>query len=390
MFRKPRVQADLNHDSSPKPSTGRAPTPPSSTPKSSMYSLETSTSSSVPKPLLGRSPTIPRANTGTRSAVNKSKAKGNTSILSFFKKATPSTQSSLLKKEEDLLFLEEVPGAGNNTNPVQIPTPPEESIDIDSEDDLRYNESPHAFKRRRTDHQAIERAFNQAGDHSLTRKSSASSIVNGANGAISGSSLRPCSSESVTMAQDEAPLNGPFVDDPDSDDEMIKHMTLAAFGNTMEESLATNSTTQTIKGEEEDIKEEPSLSEAPIVPSLNREPTSMVETDEFDGIEDFIEDEFPEEGEEYMERLWMDQEGLLDLDTEDIEGAEDGGVVIKQEPMAEVDTTTESEEAETCPICAISFEGVSSSVSMTKHRILCDIQAVASVHNRSFTLNESG
>ena len=154
-------------------------------------------------------------------------------------------------------------------------------------------------------------------------------------------------------------------------------MTLAAFGNTTEDSSITNATNSTRKGEAEDTNGEASLSEAPHVPSLNRESTSVVETDEFDGIEDFIDDEFPEEGEEYMERLWMDQEGLLDLDTED------GGVAIKQDTVAEVDTTTKSEEVEICPLCAISFEGVSPNVSMILHSVFCRIQAVHSFQNHS-------
>jgi hypothetical protein len=77
----------------------------------------------------------------------KIRPKGNTSILSFFKKTTPPG----LEDDEDGLFFTDKTGASRQRNHDQFPTPPREpeiTMPHDSAD--RFNEEPGPVKRRRT------------------------------------------------------------------------------------------------------------------------------------------------------------------------------------------------------------------------------------------------
>ncbi|ERF70205.1 hypothetical protein EPUS_00393 [Endocarpon pusillum Z07020] len=90
-------------------------------------------------------------------------------------------------------------------------------------------------------------------------------------------------------------------------------------------------------------------------PSLTRESTSIMPMDEFEDMEDF-DDEFFEEGEEFMERRYLEEQALfeeeLDEDSKS-ESAEDGPSTPEQ--LAEQDIACEN--AATCPICNQSMKG---------------------------------
>ena len=157
------------------------------------------------------------------------------------------------------------------------------------------------------------------------------------------------------------------MDDAESDDEMIKNMKLAAFGDgkLANGSPPTISVTVVPKDSIEEAVDEHRNDDAQLIPSLRRESTSIIGGDGFDGIEDFIDDEFPEDGEEYMERLWMDYERRTELGMDEEE--EEDEFAIKQEPgVGSVEgLDTARSEAGSCPICSASLDGISSDVSVT-------------------------
>jgi hypothetical protein len=93
-------------------------------------------------------------------------------------------------------------------------------------------------------------------------------------------------------------------------------------------------------------------------PSLLRESISIMGGDGFEGMEDFIDD-FPEEGEEYVERIWMENQREFDnLEDNIIDEAP-----VYMEAPDEVEFPTSEKEAEQCPICNASLAGISSEVN---------------------------
>jgi DNA cross-link repair 1A protein len=90
-------------------------------------------------------------------------------------------------------------------------------------------------------------------------------------------------------------------------------------------------------------------------PSLTRENTSLMPLDEFEGMEDF-EDEFYEEGEEYTERRYLEEQRMfeegLDEDSKS-ESAEEGPTTPRQQDEQD----DFPGEAGSCPICKESMKG---------------------------------
>ena len=110
------------------------------------------------------------------------------------------------------------------------------------------------------------------------------------------------------------------------------------------------------------------------IPSLKQESTSYGEINDFDGIEDFIDDEFPEEGEEYLERRWMQEQADLELGLEEDEEDEGGVAVddktIKEEPKVDTKIVMHNEEANSCPICSASLAGITDQVEFQWRTLL--------------------
>ena len=92
-------------------------------------------------------------------------------------------------------------------------------------------------------------------------------------------------------------------------------------------------------------------------PTLKREPTSAFE-DNFDGIDDFVEDEFPADGEETMERRYMEEQRLMELefDSGDEAGDEAGEIVRGNKTSSPSKRDGEPQVSE-CPICGRSLTG---------------------------------
>lgn len=272
----------------------------------------------------------PTAGTG------KGKGKPNGNIMSFFKRAESSgTTVADVKEEDEPLFLGDSPVKGGARMPLQTPTPPrEESSNETSPEDVeisirdsplsRYNEDEVPSKRRRKE--------------DILRKSS------------------------LIEETKATPTRGPFVDDSDSDDGPVETPSFPETANTIHE-----------KESEMAIRDTPPAIErqssgkdlvGPAAPNLRRETTSVGEGNEFDGIEDFIDDEFPEEGEEYLERRWMEEQAEFEEGLEE-EGEAMGNETTDMEPGNPRDMTRimpQDVGSTKCPICGGNTAGLTDEV----------------------------
>ena len=266
----------------------------------------------------------------------KGKGKPNGNIMSFFKKTESSGATITDSKEEDKgLFLGDSPVECGANVPLQTPTPPQEEssiescfedVELESDDSqlARYNEVEMPSKRRRTDDTPTRSPLMELTKPALTR--------------------------------------GPFIDDSDSDDEQAKPLslcTLEAMGHEKDCETAVRDTTPANKRQPLG-KDAVSIA----VPSLKRETTSIGENNDFDGIEDFIDDEFPEEGEEYLERRWMEEQAEFE------EGLEEEGQAREYHTMAIepgdsrdlVSIVPQDANSSSCPICGGNTEGLKDQV----------------------------
>ncbi|KAM0802303.1 DNA repair metallo-beta-lactamase-domain-containing protein [Usnea florida] len=250
--------------------------------------------------------------------------------MSFFKKAqSTGTVVTDKQEEDDVLFLENSLAKDGAITPLQTPTPPREEssnetlpedvdISIQGSPLSRFNEDWLPSKRRRT---------------KSTREQS-------------------------EVGELKAVANrGPFIDDSDSDDQSVEASKLPVFEDTNHEKES-----ERIPRETPSVIEGRSLGKDPIgpaVPNLKRETTSIGEANDFDGIEDFIDDEFAEEGEEYLERRWMEEQAEFE------EGLEEEGPVgnhtMEMESGDPMDTTKSMPRisgSTTCPICGGNTAGL--------------------------------
>ena len=266
----------------------------------------------------------------------KGKSKPNGNIMSFFKKAESSGATVTGFKEEDEgLFIEESPVKGGAILPFQTPTPPWEEYsmetwpkdaEMDSVDSplSRYNENIVSSKRRRTDD-------------------------------------TPRQSPPVDLEK-PAPTRGPFIDDSDSDDDQGKLPGLCTLEAISYENQWEPAVRHNTPANERQPSGKDSVGVA--VPSLKREMTSIGEGNEFDGIDDFIDDEFPEEGEEYLERRWMEEQAEFE------EGSEEDGQVMEDNttdvelanPSDAIGIMPQDAKSSSCPICGGNTAGLSDQV----------------------------
>ncbi|KAL8695559.1 MAG: hypothetical protein Q9224_003355 [Gallowayella concinna] len=354
MFRKPRESVVAS--TVVEPSTGRPPTPPNSTITSSKneYRME-SLQASMPRtpiPLLGRSKMTPKMNgkimapTGGRSS-----GKGNSSILSFFKKAQTSSPKADVRQEEESLFIDDEEGDLQAEGLTQTPTPPADlELGNDALDDktrttpvdesLRYNESGVPSKRRRVSTESDR--------------------------------LTP-----TKFSRSDGPFGpfGPFVDETRTDDDNLSLIkTEAEISSSDNLNPATKGLDQEIpathlKNEETSEQHGGARAETHAeysVPTLKREPTSRADGLEFDEVDDFIDDEYTG-GEEYLERKWMEEQAELEGGLEDDD--EEGGIqlgVEQKEAHAENTNGDGPGTTASCPICEGGF-GSMSEADASKH-----------------------
>ena len=278
--------------------------------------------------------TAPPKRTPLLSA-GKAKGKPNGNIMSFFKKAqSTGTVVTDKQEEDDVLFLGNSLAKDGANTPLQTPTPPREEssngaltedvdIGVQGSPLSRYNEDVMPSKRRRTE---ISPKQSQIGE--------IKAVAN----------------------------RGPFVDDSDSDDQSVGTSKLPIF-----ESASHDKESEMIPRETSPVIERQSLGKDPIgpaVPNLKRETTSIGEANDFDGIEDFIDDEFPEEGEEYLERRWMEEQAEFEEGLEE-EGQAVGNDTMEVESGDAIDTTKSmprTNGSTACPICGGNTAGLTDQV----------------------------
>lgn len=286
-------------------------------------------------PLLGRSKTAPRVTPRTASAgIAKSNANGN--ILNFFQKAGPidgKAKSEHVIKAEESLFLDDddfgtAPGFGQA---IQTPTPPreyegnkeaadEDSGNVDERQAFRYNEDAGPVKKRKTE----------------TTPKRSSEDVDGRKKPFFSRSESPDDMTVDQVGKIDA-VRDISHDDPPT-------------------TLEQKPTSVDRKIIEKEFDQHP-------IPSLKQESTSYAEANDFEGIEDFIDDEFPEEGEEYLERRWMQAQAELEMGLEeDHADLTLDGKTIEQEAELDDIIVTHNEEAASCPICDASLSGLTDQV----------------------------
>lgn len=333
MFRNPRHPADqVAQKSALRPSTGRPPTPPLSRPQRTdktptKASVAMSTTST---PLLGRNRTISKSNSRLSAfSGGKTRAKPNGSILTFFKRAPSTTTLEKIDLDSnESLFIDdhELPQMLEIS---QVPTPPKDNSSIESspetgrifgdENELRFNEEPVSVKRQRVE------------GHTLP------------------------SSSSTNQQSKSIVISGPFLEDSDDD-----NGDTYPFGKRCIEEISRSPNMQLtelkINPNYEEALTRPDINDLQAITPFKYEPMSKAEQQELENIEDFI-DEFPEEGEEYLERKWMEEnEGIESgLEQTDLESFLDAGLhdVEKEKTHAPSESLNP-----TCPICNMSFDGV--------------------------------
>lgn len=328
--------------------------------------------------LEGESPTSTRPSGGGKIVAGKAKGKANGSILNFFKKAELPSETSLpLYIDQDELFLPETEDRKFKVSLIQTPTPPRDSEDtgIAEETFSRYNEDVQAIKRRRINDHPATWPNKTSEDDGTNRNAqyypghdTAGAEQEETHAIESLESAGPCLGENVstlesTPAGSRGSLRGkgPFIADSDSDDDMIKQMTSTMFG------ASTKTLERIADGTLPEYPIELECSEKDnIPPSLAREQASIPIEDDFYDIDDFIDDEFPVNGEEYVERCWMDEQDRLESEILEIDGLENNTSRPDVDHQEIIQPNLHGEaKAGSCPICNGSLAGITVDVSLS-------------------------
>lgn len=266
----------------------------------------------------------------------KAKGKSNGNIMNFFKRTeSTNTNSGSVNEEEDSLFLGDSPVKMQTQGTTQTPTPPREhsyastSPENHGESMLesplaRYNEELGPVKRRRI------------GERDGGSRSSSGSAQN------------------TTRIQ-----TGPFLDDSEDEGETVTKASPIKLGRPSAENVTDDDALPMANAlaSNDDTDE-------PAVPTLKHETTSVGELNEFDGIEDFIDDEFPPEGEEYLERRWMEEQAQFEMGLEEDDGQQSNDAVTLNEDSFHGGTNAIPEDAgsTSCPICGGETGGMTDQV----------------------------
>ncbi|KAI9687178.1 MAG: hypothetical protein M1820_010515 [Bogoriella megaspora] len=365
MFRNPRENADLPLDAIPaKPSVGRPPSPVSSTPsnhstglrrsepqQATLISLDSmpskiaqSKQAKIPLSTKSTNAALPSGKNGSakKMANGKTLAKPNGSILNFFQKTE--------RPEDNTLFLAR--RIGDRSNPVLVTDAGVEALNKDGileeqngfDDCLRFNEISSPSKRRKVepDEDGLETkdAACTPPPPDLRNQQTA------ADGLYAGKAEQKAQQKS-----------GPFIDDSDSDDESpITRKSLVVGSDPPKTAEVDARATAPATDDATDEHGEPeTIVPERHIPSLKNEETSYGDLDgfnDFEGMEDFDDDEYALGGEEYMERRYLEEQRILEL--------EEGGT-----PDANISANVIAQPSTPkCPICGISMKGVSDQDAM--------------------------
>jgi len=378
-------------------------------------------------PLLGRSRSLLKSNNRTSNGLvtanGKSRGKSNGSILNFFKKAAPAAKSNGNGlgncDDTDSLFLGENSVQQGAFSRPRSPTPDDlyddtfepsqdspkttGAVSCDAEVS-RFHENETSIKRRR-----LGSVSPVGGSGNITNGVGLPEMNDGILGQSPGEdgvvmlkegrcsppppdfqdpvidhpkrTLTPAIEQhtgpdipnSSTTTPSEAVARsakrriGPFIEDSDSDDDMAKViMDRHELGGL---DLDADKSTKVVALGQQQAERDPTDDKASTpttIPLLKQESTSVFGDDGFDGIEDFGDDEFPDEGEEYIERRWMEEQRRIEMGLEDEEYDELAEGLIK-EVVTDNKPRAQAEDASSCPICSVSFAGITDSVSLHMH-----------------------
>lgn len=327
MFRKPR---DFAHTESDLTSlVGRPPTPPVLTEHLMTVEISNERSRSTAS-LLGQTRMLSKSTSQvSHLSFGKAKAKSNGNILNFFKKSAPTSIAKSDLEEPSLFLTDDM--TSKTPNIIQTRTLPDDDHSIKTipqnkkgmvadEESFRYNEEFGPNKRRRTETSITTLPVTEEKEV--------------------GNNLR----------------GGPFIEDSDDDSGIINDLPQGIFEDDLQsdERPFHASSISKLPIEKAEAGE---TSKVPSIPQLKHESTSIYEENDFQETDDFIDDEFPEEGEESLERKWMEEQRQFELSLEEDtdfemppenheDDLEQGGCEAKQE-----------NEAVSCPICSLSFNG---------------------------------
>lgn len=369
---------------------GRPPTPPA---RQSANASMSNTS-----PYFNGSSTPARSSKGFLVGKKKpfsagnSKAKPNASILNFFQKPGPGAPAQVQNGAE--MFFRDRRG---NSEPTDDISPRERSlspaglfldggVNLGIQDPLSDGDTP--VKRRKLNH--LGKLENSPGDYASTShpKRIRSDIDEVSTEKLLETARTPSENTSRDGSTKPKKRLGGFIDESDSEDEAEVH--LNHILHEIEEPVPGYQ--ESMECEKiPDIKDgitgcmgvhsvpSPAVNDSPAnsmfsevnpndpvpgPPTLKRESTSVFDPGDFD--EDFDEDEFFEEGEEYLERRWAQEQQQLELDMmaeeDDMQTTKFSRALPDLQPD-QTDNRAMSPPASetTCPICGGSLTGASES-----------------------------
>lgn len=255
--------------------------------------------------------------------------KHNGSILNFFRKAEESP-----KDDYESLFLEDETPTEKVDEPIQTPTPPRDYSSVKTSLDhsfslpaelysSRFNEEDGPSKRRRVEDQPV--------------------------------------SSVITKAIQLGMREGQYDKDSHEDEELLRVLLRSTKGHVSSKNKRSRNSGPEFRTMAERAADD--SADPPPVPLLRREPTSIAEN-EFEEVEDFIEDddEFPEEGEEYLERKWMMEERQFEMDSDELVEVDSDQKMEGPEDDGQREALQGQEEVLSCPICSTSFVGFTDQV----------------------------
>jgi DNA cross-link repair 1A protein len=395
MFRNPRESVTLPGESV-LPSIGRPPTPPTATSRtrnSSPYFGPAATP--TPKlagmkaqriqpqagsrsPASARKPSLATSNSKTRHLPNQS-------ILNFFAKSDRSEATSTNSVDDQELFFQDPtsyePSVSerDRSNTPALTRESDHNLAVSSHE-TRYNESSSPVKRRRIGSREATQTKEDECALQSAEQSQGTHTVDDTEVAIN----EPPKSRPTSTKPRR--LRGPFIEESDSEEEQGRTVSanntenhnhrsdvVAEGSNTPLGGHTANSESRVKKSDKsmvDDVAEsniprgfpnttndqlDGALPTSTERPSLTCDSASILPADEFEGMGDF-EDEFFEEGEEYLEKRWLEEQRMfeegLDEDSKS-ESVEEGPIT----PRQEIEPDTSCAEAATCPICNESMEG---------------------------------
>jgi hypothetical protein len=303
------------------------------------------------KPFVGRPPSPP----GTRMTASKStKAKAQPRISSFFGKASATNAQKTPRKpnESILKFFQKVDAPAHFERDLFVGVKGDSFETASDGGESRYNEDLTPSKRRRVSERPVESKSAEIKDE-----------VEELGQEIKTESNQDIADGLYLEVTKECNKSGPFAedseeeeDDDDGDDgEEEEKKKEKEEASTIVVTNHQHNTVVTMNGMNDSLG---STLEIPTKPPLVRKDTSLA-GDDF-GDADFDED-FYKNGEEFLERLFMEEQEALERD---FENGMDTDIVKELIHATTTTTTTTENSTASCPICNASLDNMSDEVRL--------------------------